>query len=150
MSRGRTARRKGIVFERDVAQMLRSTFPGVRRQLEFQVQDAKGIDLQGCDPFKIQCKRTKKYVPLSTINEVQCDRAFGDVPVLIAAGDDQEPLACLPLPDFLRLVEAAHGGEKRLVVNCNRCFDQMMPEDAQVYRGSKYCKHCYKRLKTGA
>lgn len=147
MSRGRTARRKGITFERDVAQLLRSTFPGVRRQLEFQVQDAKGVDLQGCDPFKIQCKRTKKYVPLSTINEVQCDRAFGDVPVLIAAGDDQEPLACLPLPDFLRLVEAVHGGEKAQMTNCERCGDPTPSEKTWEWRKKYYCQHCYNVLK---
>ncbi len=130
--------------------MFRSVFPGARRQLEYHINDCKGVDIAGVEPFRIQCKKTKKYVPLSTINEVQCDRSFGDVPVLIAAGDDQEPLACLPLPDFLKLVEAAHGGKRAAFVNCANCNEPVSEKEIKRWKGAQFCGHCYKRVKTQA
>lgn len=102
---GRAARKKGLDFEREVARMFeRAGWKGARRQLEFHSADAKGVDLQNTEPFFVQCKKTKKYVPLTTIGEIQCERAFGDIPVLIAAGDNQEAMACLPLRDFMSLL----------------------------------------------
>lgn len=103
---GRTNRRKGHSFEREIAEQFRSVgFSKARRQLEYHEEDCNGVDLMGTEPFYIQTKKTKKYVPISTISEVKCDRAFGDIPVLIAAGNNQEPMAVLPLSDFMELAK---------------------------------------------
>lgn len=103
-SYGRT---KGLAFERFIAGKLKSIFPEVRRQLEFQVQDAKGTDLQGTDEFKVQCKKYADYVPVSTINEVQLRDWAGDVPVLVTAGTSKEPMVVMRLEDWLDLVKAS-------------------------------------------
>lgn len=101
------ARTKGHSFERLIAASLRLVFPGARRQLEYHSRDAKGIDIQECGPYRIQCKKLKSYASVNTIKEVQCDRELGDIPVLVTAGDNLEPVAVLFYSDFLRLVKDA-------------------------------------------
>ena len=103
--RGRAARKKGLDFEREIARrFVEAGFPRARRQLEFHSADANGVDLQNTEPFFVQCKKTAKYVPINTITEVQCTREFGEIPILIAAGDNQEALVVIPLDDFFRLI----------------------------------------------
>lgn len=98
------ARNKGLSFERKVANVLRAIgFPKAMRNLEYQSNNAYGVDLSNTGPFSIQCKKTKKYVPMSTIQEVKDQRPH--IPVLIAAGDAQEALATIPLWAFAWLVE---------------------------------------------
>lgn len=104
---GKWSRRKGHDFEREVAQALRVVFPGARRQLEYHARDARGIDIQETGEFRFQCKRLEKYASVNTIEEIQCDRVFGDVPVLVTAGNGKEWMAVLPFDDLLRLIQAA-------------------------------------------
>jgi hypothetical protein len=102
---GKSARTKGHSFERFIARLFQFVgYTGAQRQLEYQINQAQGIDLANTGRYKIQCKKTKKYVPLSTINEIKYKD--GDVPVLIAAGDAEPPLAVMRLEDFLELVSA--------------------------------------------
>lgn len=103
---GRASRDKGRRFEQEVAIRFRDVYPRARRLLENHAEDAQGVDLLHTGPFKVQCKALGNYAPLARIQEVQCDRALGDIPVLVTKGDNLEPLAALPLSDFLRLVEA--------------------------------------------
>lgn len=100
-SYGRT---KGLSFERDVANKLKHIFPEVRRQLEFQIQDAKGTDLQNTGEFKIQCKKYAGYVPITTIGEVVCDEWNGDMPVLITAGTNLEAMVVMKFEHWIDLV----------------------------------------------
>lgn len=103
---GAYARTKGHSFERYIAKCFRAFgFPNAQRQLEYQINQAQGIDLSGTAEFKVQCKKTKKYVSLNTINEVNIDDRCVSIPVLIAAGDNQEPLVTIPLDAFFYLVE---------------------------------------------
>jgi len=97
---GKLSRTKGHSFERQVAIDVRGVFPKARRQLEYHEDDCRGVDIQGTDPFKIQCKKMKKYAPITCIEEVQCDRQLGDIPVLVTAGDHKEPVAVLYWNDF--------------------------------------------------
>jgi len=114
---GKSARTKGFSFEREIAIAFRKIgFPDARRQLEYQENQCKGIDLADTGRYKVQCKKLKAYASVNTIREIQItefDRDAGDVPVLITAGDRQEPMACLPLKNFLELVhtENLHGAE---------------------------------------
>lgn len=101
---GSHSRRKGHAHERAIAIAFREIFPGARRQLEYHVDDCKGVDIQGTGRYKIQCKKFAKYAPITCIQEVECDRDLGDVPVLVTAGDRQEAMAVLPFDDFLRMV----------------------------------------------
>ena len=105
-SYGRT---KGLSFERDVANSLKHIFPEVRRQLEFQVQDAKGTDLQNTGDYKIQCKKYAGYVPVSTINEVQCHEWNGDIPILVTAGTNLEAMIVMKFEHWVQLIEKVQG-----------------------------------------
>lgn len=103
---GRAARLKGLAFEREVARMFREIgFRGANRQLEFQQDQAQGIDIRGVDPYRVQCKKFKAYASVNTIDEIQHDREFGDVPILITAADGKEPMAVIPLAELLKLIK---------------------------------------------
>lgn len=101
---GARSRRKGHSFERSVAILLRSIFPNARRQLEYHEDDCLGVDIQNTGHYRIQCKKLKKYAPITAITEVQCARELGEIPVLVTAGDGLEPMAVLPFDDFLKLI----------------------------------------------
>ena len=105
---GSYSRRKGHSFEREVAIALRRVFPNAERLLEFQVSQANGVDIKNTGPYRIQCKKMKKYAPLSKIKEVKCDEWLGEIPVLVTAGDSERRLACLPLDDFIDLLVKAN------------------------------------------
>lgn len=102
---GSFSRRKGHSFERKIAQLFRHIFPNAKRQLEYQMDTCQGIDLTNTGNFRIQCKKLKKYAPISAIREIKCNRKKGEVPVLITAGNNLEPVAVLPLAAFIELVE---------------------------------------------
>jgi len=103
MSKRINVRAKGFAFERYIAAAMRMIgYTKAHRQLEFQINNALGIDIAETGRYKIQCKKTKKYVPMNTINEVKYK---GDeIPVLIAAGDGEPPLVTMRLEDWLELV----------------------------------------------
>lgn len=94
-------RNKGLSFERAIANELKCIFPDCKRHLEFQFQTALGFDLDNTGALKIQCKKFKKYAPISCLKEV---KAIG-IPVLITAGDREKPVACLYLDDFIRILK---------------------------------------------
>jgi hypothetical protein len=101
---GKGCRQKGHQFERDTAIAFRKIFPDARRHLEYQDGQAFGVDLANTGIYLIQCKRNKKYASLSAIEEIQICPIEGGVPVLVTKGDNKEPLACLPLSHFLKLL----------------------------------------------
>jgi len=112
---GRSARNKGFGFERFIAKCFRSIgFSEAQRQLEYQANTVHGVDLSGTGIFKIQCKKTKAYVSINTINEVKLKNPKTEVPVLITAGNGLQPMCVLPLDCFLMLVDNAHMGEASL------------------------------------
>lgn len=108
----RAARNKGKAYENTVAKMLRHIFPNAKRHLEFQFQEAHGIDLDNTGPYRIQIKKHRAYVPVTTINEVQCERLLGEVPILVTAGDGLEAMAVLPFEDLISMMEKIHLTEK--------------------------------------
>lgn len=101
---GKRSRNKGHSFERKIAQELRKIFPEVGRQLEFQKDCAKGIDLRGTGCFKFQCKKLKRYAPITAIFEVDCEEELGDIPILVTAGDFQRSMAVLPFEYLVELI----------------------------------------------
>ena len=105
---GKMQRRKGHAFERWVANQLKKIFPEARRHLEYQASEAIGVDVANTGKFKVQCKRGRKYSPLSAIKEIQICPFEGGVPVLVTQGDFEEPLAVLPFSEFLDLLNEAY------------------------------------------
>ena len=101
---GKTNRRSGHSFEREIANDLKEIFPGARRRLEYHKEDGgQGIDLINTGKYKIQCKNRKTYTSVNTINEVKCD--FDEVPILITRAKRQGTMAVLPWKDLLNLLE---------------------------------------------
>lgn len=98
------SRTKGHAFERWVAQQLRSVFPDAKRQLEYQADEANGVDLANTGDYLVQCKRFKRYAPITCIDEIRPQA--GKTPVLVTKPDRGEPMAVLPLSAFIRLLEA--------------------------------------------
>ena len=108
---GKSQRTKGSSFERWVANQLKSVFPEAKRHLEFQTQEARGVDLDNTGPFAIQCKAYAKYPPITKIQEVQLRE--GEIPVLVCKGDRLTPMAVLPFDEFVRLLERAGYGKNQ-------------------------------------
>jgi hypothetical protein len=113
---GRHARRKGHQFERDTAIRVRHIFPKARRHLEYQDAEANGVDLVNTGDFKIQCKKLRKYVSVTTIDEIKCNRAFGEVPVVVTEGDNLPAMAILYWDDLLDLIEFWESSRRKNVV----------------------------------
>lgn len=97
---GKTSRTKGLSYEREIAQAFRPIFPEAIRQLEYQ--EGLGIDLANTGRLRIQCKRGKKYAPLSKIKEAE----DGDgIPCLVTRADRDRSIVALYLEDFLALLQ---------------------------------------------
>lgn len=100
---GAKSKDKGLNFERAIAKAFRlAGWLGAKRHLEFQAQDCLGFDIDGVDPFRIQCKAFKDYAPISCLREVK--PAPGKVPMLITKGDSQPTVCVLYFDDFLRII----------------------------------------------
>lgn len=56
---GKTARRKGHNFEREVAILFREFYPEAIRNLEYQ--EGEGVDIANTGEFSIQCKVGKSF-----------------------------------------------------------------------------------------
>jgi len=105
-NKGRHARTKGHSFERKLAKDFRDRdiFPDAKRHLEMQKEEAKGYDLDNTGPYRIQCKRHKKYAPITAIEEVQC--LEGEIPVLVTKPDNKPAVAVLPLDHWMEMLIA--------------------------------------------
>ena len=99
---GKTNRKKGHNFERQIANELREVgFKEAKRALEYQ--EGTGIDLQGTGRFRIQCKNKKLYVNPSVINEVPVEN--GDIPILVTKAMRKRPMVCMYWDDFKRMLK---------------------------------------------
>ena len=99
------ARNKGLTFERELAVRLRPWFPRAKRHLEFQIDEARGIDLAHTGPYRFQCKKMRGYASVNTISEIKCDREIlGDIPVLVTAADNLPAMVVMHLADFIAML----------------------------------------------
>jgi hypothetical protein len=110
--KGKMSRTKGLAFEREVAILLRAVYPEARRQLEYQ--EGLGVDISGTGAYRFQCKRGRKYAPLSMLEEAE--DGVG-IPVLVTKADHKGAVAALRFEDFLHLLKLAketfHGSIER-------------------------------------
>lgn len=102
------ARQKGLAFERWVANELGHIFLEAERRLESQASKCIGVDLDGTDRIKIQCKNYQGYASVGTIKEIQIKDPT-DIPVLVTKGNKLEPMAVLPFNKLVTLLEIAYG-----------------------------------------
>lgn len=103
---GKLSRRKGHAFEREIATAFREHgYPEAKRHLEYQAQEALGVDLDNTGPWRVQCKRGRRLAPLSALWEAVSPDGVG-VPLLITRGDGGVAVAALPFEAFLRLLDA--------------------------------------------
>lgn len=98
------SRTKGHSFERDIAARFRTVFPNAIRELEYQKSKAVGVDLANTGPYLVQCKRFKKYAPISCIEEIRA-RDVNEIPVLVTKANNQPTLAVIPFEHFIKLLE---------------------------------------------
>jgi hypothetical protein len=106
----RGALQKGKQFEREIANRLGHIFPEAERMLEYQASKVIGVDIEGTDRIKIQCKNRQNYCPIGTINEIRTTNP-NDIPVLVTKGNRLEAMAVLPFEKFVTLLEIAYGLE---------------------------------------
>jgi hypothetical protein len=102
--------KKGKQFEREIANALGHIFPEAERLLEYQASKVVGVDIEGTDRIKIQCKNHQNYCSIGTINEIRT-KNDNDIPVLVTKGNRMEAMAVLPFEKFVTLLEIAYGLE---------------------------------------
>lgn len=109
MINGRT---KGHEFERNMAIEFRDRlyYRNARRQLEYQIDDCKGVDLKETGKFRVQCKRGKKYANINAIQEIEAEP--DTIPLLITKADWEPVMVALTFDDFCALIGGAPGGLK--------------------------------------
>lgn len=104
------AAKKGKQFEREIANLLGHIFPEAERMLEYQASKVIGVDIEGTDRIKIQCKNHQNYCSIGTIHEIKI-KDPNDIPVLVTKGIRMEAMAVLPFEKLVTLLEIAYGLE---------------------------------------
>jgi len=92
---GKTSRRKGHNFEREVAIMLRPYFPNAKRQLEYQ--EGLGYDIQGVDNLSIQCKKGSSFKIEKALEQAIVKNK---IPIAITKRDREDVVVSMYWKDF--------------------------------------------------
>lgn len=95
MSSGKTARRKGHNFERDVANLLKPYFPDAKRQLEYQ--EGLGYDIANTGELSIQCKVGKSFKIEKALKEAVREK---HIPIAITKKDREDIVVSMYWKDF--------------------------------------------------
>ncbi len=105
------SRQKGHAYERKIAVDFQEMgFDAITKRAarggDFSISD-DGIDLVGTEPFAVQVKRYRDYVPVNTIEEIQDpDGPLGlAVPLLITKADHKPAMAVLPWNELQKLIK---------------------------------------------
>ena len=116
-------RDKGHSFERNCAMDFQELgWLDARRQLEYHVKDALGVDLQDTEPFAVQCKRGRGYAPITAIEEISPHLhhelqgtteitsyvPYQKRPLLLTQADRKPTMAVLPWAELKKLIKQAH------------------------------------------
>lgn len=97
---GKAQRLKGHDWERRVVRELKEINYPARRILEYQEENANGVDVD-CGVFKIQCKKGKSIGVKAAYKEIKLE----GIKVLVANWDRDVTLACLSWDDFKVILE---------------------------------------------
>lgn len=108
---GKRSRTKGHSFERQIAREFKELgFEEARRQLEYNENDCNGVDLQGTGEWRVQCKRLKKYAPITCIKEIKTS----GIHLLITKADNEPTVAVMYWDDLKKILKdigEAYAGE---------------------------------------
>lgn len=100
--------KKGKQFERDLAINIRHIFPEAERMMEYQASSVIGVDLQGTDVFRFQCKNHANYSSIKAIGEIKLQHE-SEIPCLVTKGIRMEAMAVMPLRKLVTLLEVVYG-----------------------------------------
>lgn len=103
---GKSQRIKGHSFERLCSQLLREHgYPQAGRKLEYQFDKATGEDIEGCLPFKIQCKCMAKVPNIPQVFKEFTSLKPGEIPVVMFRVTNRGTYAVLRIEAALNLME---------------------------------------------
>ncbi len=104
---GKSQRTKGHNFEREIAQDLQTHgFPKARRHLEYQSEEAKGVDLTGTESFVVQCKCMKKVPNIPQVMETIATDDVHEIKVVVFRVSGKGTFAAFKWKDALLLMSA--------------------------------------------
>ncbi len=92
---GKTSRRKGHNFEREIAKLLRQYYPSAKRQLEYQ--DGVGFDIAETGDLSVQCKVGKSFKIEKALKEAVRDNK---IPLAITKKDREDIVVSMYWKDF--------------------------------------------------
>lgn len=95
MTTGKTARRKGHNFEREIAKLLRHYYPNAKRQLEYQ--EGVGFDIAETGDLSVQCKVGKSFKIEKALKEAE---RSGKIAMAITKRDREDIVVSLYWKDF--------------------------------------------------
>jgi len=98
---GAGARKKGLDHEREVVNKLKKYFPKAERAMVGSYYDNNGVDVRGVGKLLIQCKRNRKYAPITAIEEIQISNG---IPILWTRADRKRSVVCMYEEDFLKII----------------------------------------------
>jgi hypothetical protein len=92
---GKTSRRKGHNFEREIAKLLRQYYPNAKRQLEYQ--EGVGFDIAETGDLSIQCKVGKSFKIEKALKEAVRP---SKIPLAITKKDREDIVVSMYWKDF--------------------------------------------------
>ncbi len=101
MSGGKTSRRKGHNFEREIVNALKDVFPDAKRNLEYQ--EGQGVDIANTGEFSIQCKVGKSFRIEPALHEAY---KKDKIALAITKKDRQDIIVSMYFEDFKKLLIA--------------------------------------------
>jgi hypothetical protein len=103
--RGKSARSKGLTWERACVKLLKKVFPGHTVRRGFQTRGGDENPDVECPVFWVECKVGKKVGLRGALTQAFRDMSAGRIPVVFAKEDYSKPTAYLYLDDFLEIIE---------------------------------------------
>jgi len=101
---GKAARRKGHQFERDMANLLRDTHPGIKTsRLAAPELDPLGQDLANTGAFVYQCKAVEALNVHKVLAEMPAQE--GKINAVASKKNRQGTLIAVSLADWLKILE---------------------------------------------
>jgi hypothetical protein len=99
VSGGKTSRRKGHDFEREIVNALKDVFPDAKRNLEYQ--EGQGVDIANTGEFSIQCKVGKSFRIEPALHEAY---KKDKIALAVTKKDRQEIIVSMYFEDFKKLL----------------------------------------------
>ena len=113
---GRTSRRKGAQYERDVAAQLREALPHLADHIRRGIGQARSgsevPDVDGVPGVWLECKHRKNISAEAALRQAE-EATDGRLPVAICKRDHQDAYVVMRLPVFLSLLQLALASQEK-------------------------------------